>query len=77
VGRSIRSTGFPVSGWRAEEVCQQILFDAGALPLGRNTYERLVDRMNTPPKYVASRTLKSASWNTTIIQGDVTTYVAT
>lgn len=30
-----------------------------------------VNRMNSIPKYVASTTLKEASWNATIIQGDV------
>lgn len=30
-----------------------------------------VDRMNTIPKYVASTTLKKASWNATVIQGDI------
>jgi dihydrofolate reductase len=31
----------------------------------------LVDRMNSIPKYVASTTVKEASWNATIIQGDI------
>jgi len=30
-----------------------------------------VDGMNSIPKYVASTTLKEASWNATIIQGDI------
>lgn len=30
-----------------------------------------VDRMNSVPKYVASRTLKEASWNATVIHGDI------
>jgi dihydrofolate reductase len=55
-----------------------------ALLLGRVTYEGFAaawpkmkeagefgNKMNTMPKYVASRTLKSATWNATIIQGDV------
>lgn len=52
--------------------------------LGRITYEGFAaawptmgetgefgEKMNTMPKYVASRTLKSATWNATIIEGDV------
>ena len=30
-----------------------------------------IDRMNSIPKYVASTTLREASWNATIIQGDI------
>ncbi|MEP6780205.1 MAG: dihydrofolate reductase family protein [Gemmatimonadaceae bacterium] len=30
-----------------------------------------VERMNSIPKYVASNTLKEASWNATVIRGDV------
>jgi dihydrofolate reductase len=30
-----------------------------------------VDRMNSIPKYVASRTLRTATWNATLIQGDL------
>jgi dihydrofolate reductase len=70
------------------EYANDVLLNADALLLGRKTYEGLrvaytamelngfVDRMNFIPKYVASRTLKSASWNATIIPGDVSTYVA-
>jgi len=61
-----------------------------ALLLGRVTYEGFaaawpameesgVDgaaAMNALPKYVASRTLKEATWNATIIDGDVATEVA-
>jgi dihydrofolate reductase len=65
-----------------------VLSSADALLLGRKTYEGLsaaytgmepngfVDRMNALPKHVASRTLTSASWNATIIAGDVATFVA-
>ena len=64
------------------------LFAADGLLLGRCTYEGLsaayqamssnpfVDRMNAIPKYVASRTLRTASWNATIIDGDVAPFVA-
>jgi dihydrofolate reductase len=34
-----------------------------------------VDRMNSIPKYVASRTLRETSWNATIIEGDVASFV--
>lgn len=30
-----------------------------------------VDRMNSVPKYVVSRTLKATSWNATVIHGDI------
>jgi dihydrofolate reductase len=64
------------------------LFGADALLLGRRTYEGLssaypamasnafVDRMNAIPKYVASRTLRTASWNATVIDGDIAPYVS-
>jgi dihydrofolate reductase len=35
-----------------------------------------VERMNSIPKYVASRTLRETSWNATVIQGDVASFVA-
>jgi dihydrofolate reductase len=34
-----------------------------------------VDRMNSIPKYVASRTLREATWNATVMQGDVAAFV--
>lgn len=34
-----------------------------------------VDRMNSIPKYVASTTLREATWNATIIDGDVASFV--
>jgi dihydrofolate reductase len=62
-----------------------MLDDADALLLGRKTYEgladfwaqqtgELADRINSRPKYVASRTLAPgpAEWNATILEGDVT-----
>jgi dihydrofolate reductase len=66
----------------------ELLDSAGALLLGRRTYEGLsaaypgmasspfVDRMNSIPKFVASRTLTEATWNATIIPGDVAGFVA-
>jgi dihydrofolate reductase len=65
-----------------------LLAEADALLLGRRTYEGLsaaytamasdpfVDRMNSIPKYVASRTLTAATWNATVIPGDVADFVA-
>jgi dihydrofolate reductase len=66
------------------------LFAADALVMGRVTYEGFAeawssragaddfaDRMNSLPKYVASRTLKNPlRWNATLIQGDVAQGVA-
>jgi len=66
----------------------KLLFAADALVLGRATYEGFVeawpsrsgdpysDRINAMPKYVASRTLREAEWNATIIDGDVTEAIA-
>lgn len=66
----------------------ELLYRAGALLLGRRTYEGLsagytamaatpfVDRMNSIPKFVASRTLTETTWNATVIQGDVAGFVA-
>ena len=62
---------------------RELLFAADALLLGRMTYEAFAqawparsgdeytDRINALPKYVASRTLQDATWNATIIAGDV------
>ena len=64
------------------------LFATDALLLGRKTYEGFAeawptmadpegfaDRMNSMPKYVASRTLTEVTWNATLIEGDVVAYV--
>ncbi len=65
----------------------KLLDGADALLLGRRTYEGLsagytamapspfVDRMNSIPKFVASRTLTEATWNATVIPGDVADFV--
>jgi dihydrofolate reductase len=65
-----------------------LLDEADALLLGRQTYEGLsaaypamtpnpfVDRMNSIPKFVASKTLTEATWNATVIPGDVAGFVA-
>ncbi|HEX3513438.1 MAG TPA: dihydrofolate reductase family protein, partial [Trebonia sp.] len=66
----------------------RLLAEADALLLGRRTYEGLsaaytamapspfVDRMNSIPKFVASKTLTEATWNATVIPGDVAAFVA-
>lgn len=65
-----------------------LLDSADALLLGRRTYEGLsaaypampsspfVDRMNSIPKFVASRTLTEATWNASVIPSDVASFVA-
>jgi dihydrofolate reductase len=35
-----------------------------------------ISRMNSIPKYVASTTLREATWNATVIEGDVASFVA-
>lgn len=66
------------------------LFSSDALLLGRITYEGFAaawptmeestgefgKRMNTMPKFVASRTLAEGGWNATIIEGELSSEVA-
>ncbi len=64
------------------------LNEADALVLGRKTYEGLsaaylamppnefVDRMNSIPKYVATRTLRTLGWNAVPVDGNVAGFVA-
>jgi dihydrofolate reductase len=71
-----------------ERYATDLLAGADALLLGRRTYEGLsaaypamaptpfVDRINALPKFVASATLTEATWNATIIGGDVADFVA-
>jgi len=66
----------------------ELLDSADALLLGRRTYEGLsaaypamasspfVDRMNSIPKFVASRALTEAAWNATVIPGDLAGFIA-
>lgn len=68
----------------AAQVSHDQLFAAGALIMGRHTYDifaarwpaasdasGFADRMNTIPKYVLSHTLSKPSWtNTTLLAGD-------
>lgn len=69
------------------EHAAKLLGSAGALVLGRATYEAfaaswptrtgdLADRINSLPKYVASRTLTDVTWNAEILQGDAVEAVA-
>jgi dihydrofolate reductase len=66
-----------------------LLFASDALLLGRVTYQGFAaawptmegtgdfgERMNSMPKYVATRTLDTAEWNATLIKGDVADAVA-
>jgi dihydrofolate reductase len=41
-----------------------------------NARGEFVDRMNTIPKHVASRTLRETTWNATVIEGDIAAFVA-
>jgi len=66
----------------------EMMTSADALLLGRVTYEAFAaawpqmpdapgaDRMNGMPKYVASRTLHTATWNAQLLEGDVAAAVA-
>jgi len=67
-----------------EQEQRDFLFSSEALVLGRITYDGFAeawpkmtdphgfaDKMNSMPKHVASRTLKSASWNASIMTDDV------
>ena len=66
----------------------KLLDNVDTLLLGRVTYEvfsvawphragdPFADRLNAMPKYVASRTLRDASWNASILDGDVAARVA-
>jgi dihydrofolate reductase len=70
------------------EFQHELMYSSDALLLGRVTYEAFAGawpkmpdapgaaRMNSVPKYVASKTLQTAGWNASVIQGDVATKVA-
>src|SRR5919108_3888203 len=76
---ALRYAGEDQQRYKSEE-----LFEAGAILMGRVTYEifaafwptapkdeGFADRMNSIPKYVVSKTLRTADWrNTTIIGGN-------
>jgi dihydrofolate reductase len=72
------------------DYAREQLFESDALIMGRLTYEAFAeawssragaddfaDRMNSLPKYVASRTLKEPlAWNANLIKGDIVKEVA-
>ena len=76
--------------WNEEHAnyAAKLLAGADAMLLGRVTYEMFAkvwptrtgddfsEKFNSMPKYVASNTLKEATWNATIISGDVAGEVA-
>jgi dihydrofolate reductase len=75
---------FPFWSDEAAQFKARELFASDAQLLGRVTYEGFAaawptmegtgefgEKMNSMPKYVASRTLETAIWNATIIKGDV------
>ncbi len=83
--------GWTVPYWDDELSKSQsdLLFASDALLLGRVTYEEFVaawplrsgdpftDRMNSLPKFVASKTLQGPlKWNATLLKGDVADEVA-
>ena len=75
---------FPFWSDEAGQFKYRELFASDAMLLGRLTYEGFAaawptmegtgdfgEKMNAMPKYVASRTLTAATWNATIIKGEV------
>lgn len=74
---------FPFHSTDVTEYLNELLFMPDALLMGQKTYEffakvwptrqgKDADRINSMPKYVASRTLKEPlQWNATLIKGDV------
>ncbi len=43
---------------------------------GAGVPREFIERMNSIPKFVASTTLRETTWNATVIEGDVATFVA-
>jgi len=88
----IEHGGWTVPYWNDEIAKFQYdgLFASDALLLGRVTYEgfaaawpdmtheegEFADRMNSLPKFVATRTLDQLEWNATSLKGDVAEEVA-
>src|ERR1051326_306681 len=84
-----RWTG-PFGNEQLSKLQADYLYASDALVLGRVTYEGFAAswpsmeeatgdfgrKMNSMPKFVASRTLDEAEWNATIIEGDLNTEVA-
>jgi dihydrofolate reductase len=79
---------FPFHSADVLEYLDDLLFTPDALLLGQKTYTffaqvwptrqgKQADRMNSMPKYVASRTLREPlQWNSTLIRGDVAEGIA-
>jgi dihydrofolate reductase len=74
---------YPLHSEDVQKYLDDLLFMPDALLMGKQTYEgfaqvwptrqgKAADRINSMPKYVASRTLKEPlQWNATLIKGDV------
>src|SRR5919198_821062 len=74
---------FPFHSEDVQEYLNELLFMPDALLMGQKTYEffamvwparqgKQADKINSMPKYVASRTKKEPlQWNATLIKGDV------
>jgi dihydrofolate reductase len=80
--------GPPYWGEEHAAYANRLLSGADALLLGRATYDVFsaawperagdpyADKLNALPKYVASRTLGDATWNTTVLGSDVAGEIA-
>jgi len=78
----------PLWGQADKDTALRHLNEFDAFLLGRATYEKFAaawsqikgdpyfDRINSLPKFVPSATLKTATWNATLIHGDVAAEVA-
>src|SRR5262252_2902043 len=73
----------PLWGKAEKDAALRQLNEFDAFLLGRATYEKFAaawsqikgdpyfDRINSLPKFVASKTLKDTTWNATLLPGDV------
>lgn len=80
---------FPFHSADVQEYLNELLFMPDALLLGRKTFEsfakiwptregNMADKINSMPKYVASRTLrKPLQWNATLIKADIAEEIRT
>src|SRR5262249_3693736 len=78
----------PLWGKAEKDAALRQLDEFDAFLLGRNTYEKFAaawspikgdpyfDRINSLPKFIPSTTLKTATWNATLIHGNVAAEVA-
>jgi dihydrofolate reductase len=80
----------PYSNDQLADLQAEYLYSSDALVLGRVTYEGFAAawpameestgefglKMNTMPKFIASRTLEQAEWSATILRGDLATEVS-